>query len=99
MQMELDGMGLPVAVRIHGINETGHEGSNGSACRDKDLPWLQEVPSEPVWSDWAVNYRDVIILNEANEVVAVYNLTNNDLGDPARYDELKTLLIGFAGGK
>ena len=99
MQMELDGMGLPVTVRIHGVNETGQDRSNASACQGKDLPWLQETPEKSVWASWSVTYRDVIILNEANEVVAVYNLTNNNLGDPVKYDELRSMFIGFAGGE
>ena len=99
MQGELDAMGLPVAVRIHGLNEHGHQGGNEGACRDKDLPWLQETPEQPVWTTWAVTYRDVIILDGNNEVVGVYNLTEHNLGDPAKYNALKAMLIGFAGGK
>jgi len=97
--MEIDGQGLPVAVRIHGINGTGHEGSNAAACQGKELPWLQEVPDEPVWNSWAVTYRDVVIIDEENKVLAIYNLTVHDLSKPADYEALKAMLKGFAGGE
>lgn len=99
MQKEIDAMGLPVALQIHGINETGHERSNDAACLGKDLPWLQEVPEQPVWSDWKVTYRDVVIIDEENRVLAIYNLTEHNLDTPADYEALKTMLVGFAGGE
>ena len=99
MQQELDALGLQMEVRIHGINETGHHGSNASACQGKDIPWLQEVPEEPVWTSWKVNYRDVVILDGDNEPVGVFNLTEHDLATGSDYEALKTMLIGFAGGK
>ncbi len=98
MQKELDALDLPVAVQIHGVNQAGHESGNLGACQGKDLPWLQEVPEQPVWSLWSVNFRDVIILNEDNEAVGTYNLTDNNLGDTAKYNALKNMLINFAGG-
>lgn len=98
MQKELDGLGLPVAIQIHGINQIGHESANESACQDKDLPWLQEVPDNLVWGPWKVGYRDVIILNEKNEVVGTFNLTDHNLSDAGEYAALKNMFIGFAGG-
>jgi len=99
MQVEIEGLGLPVEVRIHGINGTGHGGSNETACQGKDLPWLQEVPEEPVWTRWDVTYRDVIILDEDNKVLSIFNLTEHDLSKPADYAALKALLVGYAGGE
>ena len=99
MQMEIDDMGLSVAVRIHGINQVGHEKGNATACQGKDSPWLQEVPEEPVWNTWDPTYRDVIILDEENKVLAIYNLTENNLSVPANYEALKSMLVGYAGGK
>ena len=92
-------MALPMAVRIHGVNQIGHEGSNDLMCQDRDLPWLQEVPEELVWSRWAVTYRDVIILDEKNVPVAVYNLTENNLAETANYEALKAILVEIAGGQ
>jgi hypothetical protein len=98
MQVEIDAMELPVPLRIHGVNAAGHHGSNETACRDKDIPWLQEVPDQPVYTTWDVRYRDVIILNENNEVVGTYNLTDHNLVDAEKYAALKNMLVRFAGG-
>jgi hypothetical protein len=98
MQDELDALGLPVTVGILGVNGSGHESGNAGACEGRDIPWLQETPSEPVWARWQVAYRDVIVLDEDNVPVAIYNLTEHDLWDPANYEELKTMLVTAAGG-
>lgn len=83
---------LPASIQIFGINEAGYESSNDDMCEGRDLPWLQETSDEPVWSVWQVEYRDVIVLDAENYPLFRYNLSENDLDDPARYDELKTLL-------
>ncbi|MBE0566298.1 MAG: hypothetical protein IH621_10095 [Krumholzibacteria bacterium] len=96
LQQDIDGEAWPVAVRIHGVNAVGHESENAYACEGKDIPWLQEILAEPVWADWEVTYRDVIVLDRDNVPVAVYNLTSHDLGEPANYAELKALLQAAA---
>ena len=92
-------MGLPVAVHILGVNQTGQEGSNAAACQGKDIPWLQEVPTELVWSSWKVTYRDVVILDEKNQTAAIYNLSAHNLADSTAYHELKAMLTALGGGK
>jgi len=49
-----------------------------------------------VWNTWSVGYRDVIILDEQNEVIEVFNLTTHNLMDPAEYAALKALLVAAA---
>jgi hypothetical protein len=98
MQVEIDALGLPVSVRIHGINGAGHQGGNETACQGKDIPWLQEVPAQPVYTTWDVRYRDVVILDGNNEVAHTYNLTDHNLVDTAKYEALKNMLIELAGG-
>lgn len=39
-----------------------------------------------------MTYRDVIILDETNTQVDVFNLTDNDLGNPDNYATLKAKL-------
>ena len=68
------------------------------ACGGRVLPWLQDDLAHDVWGLWAVTYRDCVILDPANEVFAIYNLTTHDLGTAANRDELKALLIAAAGG-
>ena len=38
------------------------------------------------------------IIDGANEPVAIYNLTDNDLGNAGKYAALRDMLVGFAQG-
>lgn len=85
-----------LGIRLIGVNEVGHESGNAQVCEDRDIPWLQETADLDIWALWAVTYRDVVILDRANVPVAVFNLTDNNLSEPADYDALRALLIGIA---
>ena len=93
MQAALD----PAAHRILGLNEVGHESGTAAFCEGRDLPWLQDTADAGVWQEWGVVYRDVVILDADGEAVEVYNLTENDLADPDRYQELLALIEGAGG--
>ncbi len=96
MQGELASEYPGLSIQLLAINEIGHDsGLSGMADRG-DLPLLQDTPSEEVWDDWDVTFRDVVILNASNEQVGVFNLTTHSLGDPANYADLKALLIASA---
>jgi hypothetical protein len=92
MQHELDLLALPVQVSILGVNEAGHEAGNPAVTRGRSLPWLQDTDDQDVWGRWGVTWRDVWIVDTENELLQVYHLTRNDLGDPATFAELKWLL-------
>jgi hypothetical protein len=96
MQDEMAADGLPLEVQILGINPAGMESGNADMCNGRDLPWLQESAGVSVWTSWAVTYRDVVIVDAANEKVTAYNLTTNDLGVAANYAALKDLLRSAA---
>lgn len=96
MQREIDAAPPATAVRIVGINETGQESGNATISEGHLLPWLQDTAAAGVWALWAVNYRDVIILDEENRRLAVFNLTEHNLAIPARYDSLKAMLLDAA---
>ena len=96
MQTEIDALGLPVEVVISGINEVGHEAGTPLIISGNDLAWLQDTVADDVWGSWSPVYRDVVVLDEANVEINVYNLTVNDLSDPLDYDELKQILIDAA---
>ena len=83
-------------VRFLGINESGQEAGNPEMYAGRVLPWLQDRAGQEVWESWDVTYRDVVIVDEENRKVAVYNVTVHDLAVPAAYDSLKTLLLGYA---
>ena len=92
MQNELAGMG----ITIMGVNQIGAESGNDVACDGRDIPWLQDDTTERSWDLWNVTYRDVYILGRDNELLAVYNLTDHNLGDAPDYAELKSMLQNAA---
>jgi hypothetical protein len=98
LQAELEAERPDLLIELHGVNGIGHESNNAAACAGKNLPWLQDDVTRNVWSAWQVTYRDVVILDDLNQLVTIYNLTLHDLGVPANYAELKALLIAAAGG-
>jgi hypothetical protein len=98
MQGDLEQEGLPLSVQILGVNAIGAEGGNDLICQGRHIPWLQDTPEQRVWSLWGVVWRDVFVLNERNEVVAIYNLTVNDLREPEHYQELRSIIAATAQG-
>ena len=74
------------------MNPAGHESGNPEACSGRELPWLQETADDDVWGDWRVAFRDVVILDEANVQIDVYNLTSHGLSDAANREALKQKL-------
>ena len=97
MQNELRAMNPDTIIAIRGMNAIGSESGNDATCLGRDLPWIQETVDQQVRDDWGAEYRDVIILDENNVQVAVYNLTTHDLQNMANYQERKQMLLGFAG--
>jgi hypothetical protein len=88
-------------IQIIGINERGHEVGNAGFTAGRDLPWLQDVDgdsngSSDTWFNWAITFRDVILVDENNEQVGVYNLTNNDLANAANYNTLRQMFVDAA---
>lgn len=102
LQLELDALDTPTPIQIVGVNQDGHQlddyDATGKFCDGRDLPFLEENAGDEVWQLWKVTYRDVIVLDENNEVLDVYNLTDNTLGETANYEALKEILVTAAGG-
>ena len=82
-----------MVLEIIGVNQAGFESGNDTFTDGRDLPWLQEDAGASVWEEWDVTYRDVWILDGENKPIDVYNLTDNDLEDPANYDALRALFV------
>jgi hypothetical protein len=96
MQHDVDTVATARAIRILGVNKAGEERDNALMCQGRTLPWLQDTPAANVWTTWHVTWRDVVVLDADNKVVRVYNLTDNDLSDPAKYAELRSILLAAA---
>ena len=60
------------------------------------MPFLQDDSTARVWVNWGARWRDVIIVDPDNHVVETYNLSDHDLGDPANFARLKSLLVAAA---
>ena len=96
MQADLLAANPASRIRILGVNEDGQQGSNALAVEGRTLRWLQDLAGA-AWGGWAVTYRDVIVLDEENREVGVFNLTVHDLGQPAEYAALLAMLKSAAG--
>jgi hypothetical protein len=96
MQQDVDTIATARPIRILGVNEIGQESGNSVIVQGRTIPWLQDVIGQGVWNNWHVTYRDVIVLDQDNQVVNVYNLSSNDLSDTTRYKELRTILLDAA---
>ena len=87
MQDEFDAAGIDITIRA--INKISAESGISSLTLDMDLPVVQDTTERAVWADWGGEWRDVFLLNEANEHVGTYNLRDHDIRDAADYAELK----------
>jgi hypothetical protein len=96
MQGELEQEETALELRLLGVNYTGREDGNAAAVAGKTLPWLQDTESVNAWGLWGVTSRDLVILDEENRTIGVYNLTKHDLHRPAAYDSLKAILLAAA---
>ena len=83
-------------IKILGINEIDKASGNETITDGRSLPWLQDTSTVAVTASWKHNLRDVVILNTRNERVAVFGLTENNLGEPANYEILKQLFLNAA---
>jgi hypothetical protein len=96
MQKELSAEHPAHAIQILGVNAVDLESGNEGMCQGRTLPWLQDTHDQQVWESWQVTWRDVVILDRENRLVAVYNLTEHDLARTAARDSLAALLRAAA---
>ena len=103
MQNDLDASRPDLEIELLGVNEHGYGGD--SITNLVDLPWMKDdavITSGSslitVKDSFNASHRDVVILNDQNEIVTSYNLTSNDIRVTANYDQLKQLLIDIAEG-
>ena len=102
MQKELDANYPELDVQLMGINAYDQQAGNALATDGRDIPLLQDVDANgdrrsDVWENsWGADYRDVVILDDENVRVGVFNLTEHDLGNPENYATLRQMLIDTA---
>ncbi len=80
-------------LQIHHVNAMGEEDGLPDLAAVTDLPILQDDAETGVWGAWGVTWRDVYVLGPRNEIVAVYNLSENSLADPENYAELQAIFL------
>ena len=96
MQDELNNEYPNLNITLIGVNEDGFSSGNASINTVADLPLINDNGTDQIWNTWGVTFRDVVILNEENQIVASYNLTTNSLNTSSNYDALKALLVNEA---
>ena len=104
LQEDLETNYPDLGVEIVGINLAGRESGNTSITAGRDLPWLQDQDSDAdgnsdVWHDWGAQLRDVMIVDDQNQLVETINLTLNDLAQSSNYDSLKAKIVGANSGE
>jgi hypothetical protein len=84
-------------VALLAVNGAGYESGTPTMAALGDLPILQDTLTDDVWTLWGVTYRDVVLVDENNVEVGVFNLTAQDLNDPAYYQALSDLIEAELG--
>lgn len=75
------------------VNGAGFESGNDAFVVGKTMPLLQDATTTNAWAAWAVEYRDVVVLDAAGLKRGVLNLTSNDLSVAANRAAMKRLLL------
>ena len=96
MQDEINAEYPELNIQLLAIGRTGGDSGLSGMADSGDLPLFVDNDVENVWDDWGVTLRDVVILNEHNQQVAVFNLSTFSLSTPENYATLKALLIDTA---
>ena len=96
MQFELNSEVPELKIKLLGVNGAGFETGVPQMITGRFIPLLQDTAQVNAWQQWAVTYRDGIILDRANIPVGVFNLTEHDLSDMGDYITLKGMLLDAA---
>jgi len=93
----VDTVATAVPIRILGVNAPEEASGNAGMCAGRVLPWLQDQKPPDAWHLWQADFRDVIVVDDENKVVSIYNLTIHNLADSTNYAALRNILITAAG--
>lgn len=95
MQKEIEKDYPTLKVQIIGVNGIGQPFAS-MMTDNTNLPFVEDDKDHLVWTSWGANYRDVIILDQHNEVIDVFNLTQYSLANSSNYKTLRQKLITAA---
>ena len=96
MHAELESTYPNLDIEIFAINMPGAGSGTQSFTSDIYLPMVQDDNATGIWSDWGAAWRDVYILDQNNELVEIFNLTQNGLNNSSNYDSLMQIFIDTA---
>jgi hypothetical protein len=97
MQAELRAANPGTRICLLAVNDAGYEAGNGPTSEGRTIPLLQDTPEAGVWAAWAVEYRDVVVLDAEGRALGRTNLTGHDLEIPENYEALLAFLRFAAG--
>ena len=88
-------------IQLLGVNDEAFPSGNESITQGRMLPWVQDVDENndnvsDAWAAWDIEYRDVAIVDQDNEMVTTFNLTTFNLATGTNYEDLKQLFIDAA---
>ena len=97
LQIELDDEFGAGAVEIFGVNAAGYESGIPDITADNTVPLLQDVDSVDAWGAWYSEWRDLVVVDEDNAWVGLFNLTSHDLADADHLTDLREMIDAALG--
>jgi hypothetical protein len=98
MQAEILAANPASRIRILAVNrEDAAAGVPEATSLGETIPLLQDTAAAGVWALWSVQYRDLVILDDANGALGVFNLTTHNLSWKPEYDAVLAYLRLQAG--
>jgi hypothetical protein len=91
LQESYEAEGLP--IQSLAINEILRGGTYLElVSTNHDVPVLQDTAEVGAWGLWGVQERDLVVLDERNQVIAQFNLYSESLLDPQFQSEFDSLV-------
>lgn len=80
------------SVQILGVNAVGYEDSISDITEGNTLPLLQDTEPVDAWGAWYADWRDLVIIDESNAWVGLFNLTTHDLADASNLTDVREMV-------
>jgi thiol-disulfide isomerase/thioredoxin len=92
LQAELDEEYGEGTVQIYGVNASGYESGIPEITEGNSLPLLQDIDSVDAWGAWYAEWRDLVVVDEDNAWIGLFNLTSHDLADLDNLTDLREMI-------